>query len=312
MTSTSLVATSAARLIQTHQILKQSEFYLGGDQVLKKVKWVRDRRVDRLVVNDGASSDGSFEMASLSAIVRVDHNDFWMTPDAGYQKPSAVWKDLLDVKPSCVVSAPDLQPVKDEFQQVVANLQHLQDKMQTPGYEMGKAFFTGGHAQTQRFKVRHVLFEVSVGLELLGRQNLKMITQLLDDNGQSPDSDKPDFATANKWPLTHEETHAELQTALMTHHIVPVPAYDIEGKLILPEAYRCALEDGIVEMHFGLSHFAIAGKKGMRSKDVFVGEIDVMRVLVPPRPTSSNVMKKRVVRMHLDPNTPISKKLRIV
>ena len=73
-----------------------------------------------------------------------------------------------------------------------------------------------------------------------------------------------------------------------------------------------ALEDAIVEMHFGLSHFAIAGKKGMRSKDVFVGKIDAMQVLVPPRPTSSNVMKKQVVRMHLDPNTPISKKLQIV
>jgi len=215
---------------------------LGGPRLDRSCNWEKygyDRHADRLVVNDGASSDGSFEMASLSAIVQVDHNDFWMTPDTGYQKPSAVWKDLLDVKPSCIISAPDLQPVKDKFQQVVANLQHLQGEMWMPGYEMGKAFFTGGHAQTQRFKVRHVLFEVSVGLKLLGRQNLKMITQLLDDNGQSPDSDKPDFTTANKWPLTHEETCAELQTALITHHIVPVPAYDIEGKLISPEAYHC-------------------------------------------------------------------------
>ena len=281
MTSTPSVAASAAHLIQTHQILKQSKFYLGGDQVLKKVKWVCDGRADRLVVN-GPPSEGSFEMASLSAIVRVEHNDFWMTPDAGYQKPSAIWKDLLDVKPSCVVSAPDLQPVKDDFQQVVANLQHLQGEMRTPGYEMGKAFFTGGHAETQRFKVRHVLFEVSVALGLLARQNLKTINQLLDDNGQSTDADKPDFASATKWPLTHEETCAELQTVLTTHRIVPVPAYDIQGKLVSPEAYRRTLEDAIVELHFSLSHFAIAGKKGTRSKDVFVGEIDAMHVLVPP------------------------------
>jgi len=92
---------------------------------------------------------------------------------------------------------------------------------------------------------------------------------------------------------------------------VPVPAYDIQGKLVSPEAYRRTLEDAIVELHFSLSHFAIAGKKGTRSKDVFVGEIDVMHVLVPPQSNSSNVMKKRVVRMHLDPNTPISKKRHI-
>ena len=126
--------------------------------MLQKVVWVRDRRADRLAVK---GDDANYEMASLSAIVRIDRNDFWMTSDAGYQKPSTVWKDLLDVKPSCAVCAPDLQPVKGNYEKVVENLKQLQAQTQTPGYQMGKGFFMGPKSDVVRFKIRHVLFEVS-------------------------------------------------------------------------------------------------------------------------------------------------------
>lgn len=101
-------------------------------------------------------------MATLTAITRMDCNNFWMTSDAGYGRPSTVWKDLAEVKLSCVVCSPDLQPAKGDYDQVIANLQSLQGKIVTPGYQMGKVFFLAGKGVMKRFKVHHVLFEVSI------------------------------------------------------------------------------------------------------------------------------------------------------
>lgn len=79
-------------------------------------------------------------MATLSAIVHVDQNNFWMTLDAAYDWPSIVWKDLADVKPSCAVCTLDLPPVKAYYNQVVANLHELQAQVLTPGYQKEKSF----------------------------------------------------------------------------------------------------------------------------------------------------------------------------
>jgi len=130
-----------------------------------------------------------------------------------------------------------------------------------------------------------------------------------DEEGGPVSTETADFSIA-KWPLTHEETRNELDELAATHCIVPVPAYDVKGDLIKPEAYRRSLEDAIVELHFGLTHWAIAGKKGTLPNDVFVGDVDVIRVLVPPRASTSGTMvKKRVVPMHLEPNDAVSKKV---
>jgi len=114
----------------------------------------------------------------------------------------------------------------------------------------------------------------------------------------------------NDWPLTHEETREELQALKATHRVVPVPAYDVIGNLIKPSAYRQCLQDAIVEMHFNMAHWAIAARRGKLANDVFVGDIEVIRVLVPPRPSSSGLARKRVVHSHLDPNAPVQKKTR--
>jgi len=132
-----------------------------------------------------------------------------------------------------------------------------------------------------------------------------------DDKGLPSSAETTTFTTA-KWPVTHEETRVELDQISATHRIVPIPAYDVKGDLIKPEVYRQSLEDAIVELHFGLTHWAIASRKaGAPACDVFVGDIDLIRVLVPPRASSSVMVKKRIVPMHLDPNAPVSKKVRM-
>ena len=95
------------------------------------------------------------------------------------------------------------------------------------------------------------------------------------------------------------------------HRVVPVPAYDVEGDLIRPEAHQHSLDGAIVELHFNLTHWAIAGRKGSLPSDQFIAEIEVIRVLVPPHASNSSMTKKRVVQRHLDPNAPVNKKSRI-
>ena len=156
----------AAQLMKSHECLSKTEFYLGRNTVLQKVGWVHEGRVDRLVIkqetgNDEQTEDRKPEMVTLTAIVCVDRNDFWMTSDGGYVRPSIVWKELAKVKLTCTVCSPDLQPAKGAYKQVILNLQSLQCEILTPGYQMGKGFFLGGKGD--RFKLRHVLFEVSSG-----------------------------------------------------------------------------------------------------------------------------------------------------
>ena len=78
----------------------------------------------------------------------------------------------------------------------------------------------------------------------------------------------------------------------MTHRIRPIPAWDENGLFIQPDVYRRSLEEAIVEIHFTLAHWAIAGKKGVSGNDAFVGEIDLMRVLVPPQVITRGANKK--------------------
>lgn len=292
----------AAQLMKSHGNLKNSDFYLGGPKVMEKVTWACEGWADCLV-------DSASEVATLTTIVRIDGNDFWMVSDGAYNWPSTVWKELADVKLSCAVCAPDLQPVKVDYDQVVANLHELQRQVVTPGYQMGKSFFLASKGDMERFKIRHVLFEVSAlsHSHCLVGTVLNSASQPLGD-AEEPSAVSDEFAIAN-WPLTHKETRPELMALAATHRIIPLPAYNVKGDLIRPEAYWHSLEDAIVELHFGLTHWGIAGKKGSPATDVFIAEVDIIWVLVLPRTLS--MARKRVVYMHLDPNAPVSKKVRV-
>ena len=166
------------QLLNTRKNLVKSKFYLGHKSVFDNVHWVRDGRAHRLAVKPTAviehdhnsdspqtypspPPDGDFNMAHLSAIVQIDNNDFWLTSDAGYRKPSAIWPGLASVKPSCAATEPHVQPVKDDFKTVVENLRQLQSLTSTPGYQQGKGLLLPTAVHGPRFKVRHTLFDVS-------------------------------------------------------------------------------------------------------------------------------------------------------
>ena len=162
-----LAQKGAERLLHVHQSLSTSPFYLANEAVLDHVQWVRDGHANRLLVkpeestNSARNDPSNLPLAKLSAIVKIDRDDFWLTSDAGYRKPSVVWKSLADVKPSCAITIPNMQPAKMDYARVVDNLRTLQGKITTPGYQMGKGFFLAARGDVQRFKLRHILFEVS-------------------------------------------------------------------------------------------------------------------------------------------------------
>lgn len=83
---------------------------------------------------------------------------------------------------------------------------------------------------------------------------------------------------------------------------MPIPAYDLEGKLIKPDAYTCSLKNTLVELHFNLSHWAIAGKGGNPGSDVFTADIHMIRVIAPPQPTVA-CARKRKVSLFIDPSS---------
>ncbi|KAI6014255.1 hypothetical protein PISMIDRAFT_118001, partial [Pisolithus microcarpus 441] len=215
------------------------------------------------------------ERVVLSAIACIDHDDFWLTADGGYHAPTPVCRELLDVKPSCALATPGLEPVKSDFAIVLRNLRQVTEKCIMPGYGTGKSFFTGDPLNTTCFKLRHQLFEPLQG------------------DGDHDDAPDNPFSF-ERWPLTRERNRTNLLNLKNTHQILPVPTYDLARDLLKPATYRHFLQGALVEIHFSLTHWGIAGVK----RDVYSGKIELLRLLEPPH-GSSSPDRKRKIPLHL-------------
>jgi len=96
----------------------------------------------------------------------------------------------------------------------------------------------------------------------------------------------PEFDIAN-WPV-HDELQDGLDKIKKTHVVVPIPAYDVDGRLIHPTQYRSKLEGATVEARLTLQQWAISPKK----LDTYTADVHSICVLVPPTRLSSP--RKRV------------------
>lgn len=114
--------------------------------------------------------------------------------------------------------------------------------------------------------------------------------------------------TIEAWPVESEAARKELQAikAAATHDIIPLPAYDVNGKLIRPQDYRHLLAGAVVEVHFTLTHWTIASRRGDPPADTYVADVQYMRVLVPAPPS---LPRKRCISL-TDPLSSPSKKQR--
>ncbi|KAI5989258.1 hypothetical protein EDD15DRAFT_2284432 [Pisolithus albus] len=230
--------------------------------------------------------------AVLSAIVRIDSEDFWLTADGGYLGPNIVWKEFADVKLSCAATDPGLEPVSSDYVVVINVLQHLTEKCVTAGYSSGKSLFSKKGTAAMRFKLRHTLFESLDGEDGDSKE----------DSRTPSDTAVSDVFSFERWPLTKETNRAELLSLKSTHRILPLPAYDLDDHLIRPGSYCRLLQGAIVEVHFTLSHWAIAAAK----RDVYGADIERIRLLVPPTHTAT--AKKRRIPFRLEEDSSPAKK----
>ncbi|KIK29100.1 hypothetical protein PISMIDRAFT_89656 [Pisolithus microcarpus 441] len=287
-----------------HERLLHSGSYLGDASICANFQWLHEGRGHMLVhVPEAASEVIPLSLpkdpAILSAIVRIDRDDFWLMADGGYHGPNKVCKDILDVKPSCALSDPGFEPVMSDFPIVLQTLEQFTQRCVTLGFSSGKSFFSIDHNGLSCFKLRHKLFEV---------------------HSHRPGTSHSLLAgepfSFEHWPLTKERNHAELLALKNTYRILPptdyisrlpLPAYNVTGDLIQPSAYRHSLQGAVAEIHFNLLHWGIGGAK----HNVYGGRIVLICVLVPPTPQST-AGKKRGLPLHLDTDvTPSYKCARI-
>ncbi|KAI5986465.1 hypothetical protein EDD15DRAFT_2200065 [Pisolithus albus] len=120
------------------------------------------------------------EPAVLTAIAHIDHNDFWLMSDGGYQGPGSVWKDILDVKPLCALTKPSLEPLDSDFATMLSTFCLLMQNCITAGYGLGKSLFGNDNLNPTRFKLRHCLSPLTPiwTMRVLNRYLLQILSHL--------------------------------------------------------------------------------------------------------------------------------------
>jgi hypothetical protein len=98
-----------------------------------------------------------------------------------------------------------------------------------------------------------------------------------------------DIAILANWPVADRCTHA-LQRIISDgmHNVNPIPAYDINNKLILPKNYTRNLSGAIAEVHFAIVHHHLENKKC----SMFTAVLRELKVLRPPTQVSNPLRKK--------------------
>lgn len=72
-----------------------------------------------------------------------------------------------------------------------------------------------------------------------------------------------------------------------SHRVIPIPAYDLNSRLIVPAQYPRILEDAVAIIYFSLKHWTID------SVDTYIAEIVNIRVVTPPTLSKTNSPQKR-------------------
>ncbi|KIK18236.1 hypothetical protein PISMIDRAFT_109910 [Pisolithus microcarpus 441] len=328
-------------LINAHNCLMGSRCYLGDTSISANFEWVCEGQGHVLVCvpamqnddpptatgHDTSVDDNNVDSPGipptpltpptfLSAIVHIDQEDFWLTPDGRYQGPNGIWKEFLDVKPSCTLVNPGMEPVMSDFPVTLHMLQLFTQHCVTPSFSSGKSFFSSDEHGPSHFKLCHRLFKV--GLHTVSIQKhyswwLVLVQRIESDLDGKLTSQTSTSAAATDpfsfelWPLTKERTHAELLALKASHHILPLPMYDLAGNLIQPSAYCCSLQGAIMEVHFTLLHWGIASAKW----DVYGGVIQLIHILVPPAPTLVTTRKRKLALHIKDDDSPSRKTMKV-
>ncbi|KAF9232244.1 hypothetical protein BU15DRAFT_67650 [Melanogaster broomeanus] len=113
------VTSADERSARIREELIDSGLYLGDRKILQHVEWKANGRKESLFVKEAPptpssdseeqkplSEDIVADLATLSAVVRVNDNGFWLTSDAGWRVPTNIAPHLHDAK--------EREPMEDE------------------------------------------------------------------------------------------------------------------------------------------------------------------------------------------------------
>ncbi|KAI6013878.1 hypothetical protein EDC04DRAFT_2609160 [Pisolithus marmoratus] len=148
--------------INAHNCLLASGLYLADPAVAVNLHWATEATATvPSVSKNAANMDHSgksplsppVDAAVLCAIVHIDHDNFWLTSDGGYHGLNTIWKEILDVKPSCTVLNPGFEPLNSDFTVTLEMLQVLTDKCITPGHSSSQSFFSCNNTGPTCFKL---------------------------------------------------------------------------------------------------------------------------------------------------------------
>ncbi|KAL4068927.1 hypothetical protein V8B97DRAFT_2024585 [Scleroderma yunnanense] len=278
-------------LLRIHEQLFEMGLYLGDMSFQDKVHWMNNGRADRLaLVNPlelgdadqhlpSSSPDDTFELAPISAVVQIDNNNFWLMADTNFCGLTKICLDYTVIKPSCVCHMPEAAPFMADWRSVMDNLCWLQDQIAMPNL------------------MCHVLFEALDVDEL----NMKEAASEEQSDKKENIEGLDGISLIDNWPEFSDAARGGLDSIRQMHWIIPIPAYDIEGKLIDPCCYHHHLESALAEVHFNISHWSIS-RNGVPGKDVYTADIVCIHVLTPPHASAaSHSSLKRKMSAYLHP-----------
>ncbi|KAJ6463430.1 hypothetical protein C8R45DRAFT_519739 [Mycena sanguinolenta] len=296
--------------------LVEDSYYLGTTDIRDEVVWrsigpddilvtkesaeAEDARIAEKEAKKKGTSDPSEALsggtllipARLTFVGLISSRDFWFMSDANWSGPTEFTKTFAEVKLNGRVIAPtNTTAFADDFSTVLQNMEWFMKTNETLGYAKQGIF--QAKDQNKSIKSRHVLFEQT-------------------DN-TAEDADPQDVESMENWPIQpkHIEAKAQLDAMKYTYRALPLPAYDIQGRVIPPTEYPTALKGAVVRATVHLKHWAIANKNGKGAHDTYTADIQNFRVLEAPKieghPQSPPEKRKLPPT---DPETPSKKKPR--
>jgi hypothetical protein len=130
---TSLSSGPSQHIINARAQLLTSGFYLGSPKIRENVEWVRDGTARRLCektpdLEDPDQPPTSHELATISTVVTISPDNFWLRPENNWKGPSQYNPTLADVKATCIGNKPNMELFQDNFEETIQNIEWLQNE----------------------------------------------------------------------------------------------------------------------------------------------------------------------------------------
>ena len=124
------------KLEETHECLLHHHLYLGSSAFHDKahVTWDHWGRGNGLLIENNTPPTER-KLATLSAVVRITTEDFWMVPCGMWKGPTKACPTFADMKLTCTGDSSGEQIFKDDYDVAIDNLRWLMEKTETPGVD---------------------------------------------------------------------------------------------------------------------------------------------------------------------------------